>query len=311
MNDLVGHEVDHADEARHEPTAEEWWNESYYADFVTEDGSVAGYVRLGYYPNRSVAWWTAALVGPGRPSVVSQVYDLVGSPPPTIAAAGEGSEVTCATPDALRTFSVAARSSAIAYDEPAQVYREETGVSTTLAFDLAWSTDGSPYHYLATSRYEIPCLVAGEVRVGGERIAVHGQGQRDHSWGLRDWWAFGWCWASARLDDGTRLHLVDVRIPGSPVAFGYVQHAGSVETVTGLEVTEVLGDHGLARSDVIRMEPAGLQVSVEPVAFGPLVLTADDGRVSRFPRAYARFEMTDGRSGSGWIEWNQPQPEGA
>ena len=39
--------------------------------------------------------------------------------------------------------------------------------------------------------------------------SVSGQGQRDHSWGVRDWWAFGWCWAAARLDDGTRVHMVD------------------------------------------------------------------------------------------------------
>ena len=44
------------------------------------------------------------------------------------------------------------------------------------------------------------------------------------------------------------------------------------------------------------------------MAFGPLVLTAPDGRVSRFPRAQVEFVTTDGRTGSGWVEWNQPQP---
>ena len=43
---------------------------------------------------------------------------------------------------------------------------------------------------------------------------MDGQGQRDHSWGVRDWWAFGWCWCSLRLDDGTRVHLADIRVPG-------------------------------------------------------------------------------------------------
>ena len=65
-------------------------------------------------------------------------------------------------------------------------------------------------------------------------MAVDGHGQRDHSWGVRDWWAFGWCWAAARLDDGTRVHFADIRMPGLPVAFGYLQppggpvHAGRV-----------------------------------------------------------------------------------
>ena len=43
------------------------------------------------------------------------------------------------------------------------------------------------------------------------------------------------------------------------------------------------------------------------MAFGPLLLTAPDGRISRFPRAAARFDAADGRSGLGWIEWNQPE----
>ena len=55
------------------------------------------------------------------------------------------------------------------------------------------------------------------------------------------------------------------------------------------------------------IEPGGLDVAIDPVAFGPLVLVATDGRVSHFPRAMARFTTTDGRSGMGWIEWNQPQ----
>jgi hypothetical protein len=38
-----------------------------------------------------------------------------------------------------------------------------------------------------------------------------------------------------------------------------------------------------------------------------VILVAPDGRTSRFPRAMARFVGADGRSGHGWIEWNQPQ----
>ena len=57
-------------------------------------------------------------------------------------------------------------------------------------------------------------------------MPVAGQGQRDHSWGVRDWWAFGWCWSSVRLQDGTRVHLADIRMPGFPVSFGYMQTPG-------------------------------------------------------------------------------------
>jgi hypothetical protein len=51
-----------------------------------------------------------------------------------------------------------------------------------------------------------------------------------------------------------------------------------------------------------------LRLDVEPVGMAPILLTADDGRVSRFPRSLCRFTEADGRHGFGWTEWNQPQP---
>ena len=142
--------------------------------------------------------------------------------------------------------------------------------------------------------------------MGDREIAVAGPGQRDHSWGVRDWWSLSWCWASARLDDGTRIHVTDVRFPNRP-AFGYVQSGTKVEPVTDLTVSEELASYGFPRSARIELEPGGLDISVVPEAFGPLLLEAEDGRISRFPRAMARFDTADGRSGTGWIEWNQPE----
>lgn len=174
-----------------------------------------------------------------------------------------------------------------------------------LAFDLSWVTDGSPYHYVLTTRYEVPCVVSGRLRIGEREVVIAGVGQRDHSWGVRDWWSHGWCWASARLDDGTRIHVTDVRLPGRP-PFGYVQSADGVTEVSALTVAEELGAHGLARSARIEVEPGGIELTVHPMAYGPLLLRSTDGRLSRFPRAVARFRAADGRSGLGWIEWNQP-----
>ena len=60
------HAVLPSDEARHAPDPDDLWNESYYCDFVQGDGSWGGWLRLGLYPNRDVAWWTAWVVRPGE-----------------------------------------------------------------------------------------------------------------------------------------------------------------------------------------------------------------------------------------------------
>jgi hypothetical protein len=302
--------VEAADEGRHRPEAEPLWNESYYLDFVAADGSLGGYVRIGMYPNLGVTWWTTMVVGPGRPMVASVAYDLPLPGAGDTALRSGGHDLAWSADVPLERMSVRATSPAVVEDDPAAAYAPEApGTPTTLGLDLTWRTDGVPYHYDVTTRYEIPCLVEGEVRIGDQRLAVTGQGQRDHSWGVRDWWAFGWCWSAVRLDDGTRLHLTDVRIPGMPVALGYVQPPGGPALpVAALEVTEVLGREGMPTSASLRIEPGGYDLTVDPVAYGPVLLTAEDGRVSRFPRAM--IDVTDGagRHGRGWIEWNQPDP---
>ena len=62
---------------------------------------------------------------------------------------------------------------------------------------------------------------------------------------------------------------------------------------------------GLPTAGRIRVGDLGLDVS--PLAFAPVRLVDPDGRVSRFPRCLAAYRDDAGRTGVGWIEWNQPE----
>src|SRR5207302_5016036 len=71
------------DERRHASSDEELWGESWYFDFAARDASVGGYVRLGLYPNKGVAWWWATCVRPGEPTVLVREHE---APLPSAAA---------------------------------------------------------------------------------------------------------------------------------------------------------------------------------------------------------------------------------
>ena len=326
----AAHTVSPDDESRHQIGPEDLWSESYYADFVHEDGTFGGWLRVGFYPNRQVAWWTTWIVGPDRAGVCSVNYRLPVPADDGMVIEEAGTRIELGLLDPLEEFRIVASAPAEAFDRPEDVYDGKAGTGVGLEVDLTWATDGVPYHYDLTTRYEIPCTVTGTVSIDGTTLAVNGQGQRDHSWGERDWWAFGWCWSSGRLDDGTRVHLADIRIPGFPVAFGYVQtpapggggergtggfRRAMVHPVTELTVSEDVGNHGFPDAARIALAagvagdggPVGhLAFNVTPLAFGPVLLRNDDGRTSRFPRAMVRYDVDDGRVGMGWIEWNQP-----
>jgi hypothetical protein len=303
------HRVDPADEGRHAPDPDQLWNESWYADFVANDRSLAGYMRWGLYPNMGLSWWTTTVVRGDEPWLASVNYRL--AVPDQGLSVDDGKWSVALEPSGdLKEFTVRADAPATRHAQPWHAYAGDPGEAAHLGMDLTWTTDGAPYHYVLTTRYEVPCTVAGTITVDGERVGVEGQGQRDHSWGVRDWWTTSWCWMSCRLDDGTRFHTVQVRLPGMPVFFGYVQRPaeGLVAPITALSVDEELGDHGLPRRARIEFEPGPVTLEVEPAGFGPLLLTAPDGRLSRFPRAHIRVATGDGRRGDGWIEFNQPQP---
>jgi hypothetical protein len=297
-----------ADEQRHAPTDETLWSESWYLDFFDPEQGIGGYVRLGLYPGLRTAWYWACVVGPGR-DLVTVIDHEVAIPPGRsheIRTEGLWADYTVETP--LDHVSVGVEAFAVGVADPAEVYGDLRGDRVPLGFDLEWETDGSTFAYPGVTRYEVPCRVHGEVLVGAERIEIDGFGQRDHSWGVRDWWSYGWSWTAGRLDDGTRFHGVDVRLgPDALYGTGYIQGTdGAMEAVTTVRNHADLDADGLPTS--ASWELGDLALEIEPVAFSPVLLEAADGRVSRFPRAWCRFTAADGRTGHGWTEWNQPQP---
>jgi hypothetical protein len=300
--------VDPKDEGRHDPEPDPLWNESWYFDFATPDGSLGGYVRLGLYPNVGTVWYWAYLVGEGRPMVAVRDHDVPLPKGSGLEVRSEGlwGELVCETPN--EHWSVNLEAFAVALDDPAEAYRGERGDRVALGLDLEWVEAAPAQMSLGVPRYEQACTVQGEVLVGNERISVDGFGERDHSWGRRDWWSMPWCWTAGRLGDGTAFHafrpLLDV-----PFASGFVAPPGQdVRTAQSFTVDTELGDEGLPSSATMTLDD--LQLSVTPTGFAPVLLEATDGRVSRFPRALCRFDETGdgGRSGWGWTEWCQPPP---
>lgn len=304
------HSIDPADEARHEPTDERFWSESHYFDFHDESGTLGGYVRIGLYPNLGVTWQWACLVGAGRP-LVTAINHHAPLPPPgsfEICCDGMAANHECRTP--TQRFGVVVEARAAVLEDPVQAYRPLEGKTTPLALDLEWETDGpGGYRYRDMDRYEISCQVHGRIRVGEENIEFAGHGQRDHSWGVRDWWAMNYCWNAGRLEDGTRFHSVAPRtLDGEdmPWAAGYVQApGGALMPIHSSRVIEEVDAEGLPIK--ARIEVGDLHLDVSPLYIAPVLMVDPDGRVARFPRCLARFSHADGRSGFGWIEWDQIQ----
>lgn len=301
-----------ADEGRHEPGAELAWNESWYADVIAADGSLAVYTRIGRVPNADRALFTAAIVRADGPAIM--VVDAEAPLPPLEderqAIDRPGLRAHQEVLEPLERFRVALEATGAAHEDHAAPLRGAAGTPVPVAFDLTWTTEGVPFQWRQATRYEIPCRVAGTVTIDGVEIALEGPGQRDHSWGARDWFATDWMWSALHLDDGTRIHAV--MLPARPgLAVGYVQRDGAIDELEGGTVAMEVAPDGLFGPTTVTLQPSGLELTATPRAFGAVLLLADDGRRSHFPRAQVDVRTADGRRGTGWMEWNLNQPADA
>jgi hypothetical protein len=295
-----------ADEELHPPGPELLWNESFYFDFAAPDGSIGGYVRIGLYPNWGRAWYWACVVRPGQPAIL--VADNAAALP-----ARGSTDVRTARIAATQEIVKPLHSARVGLDAVAAVVPEaaaaynglDAAEPVRLVLDLEWVTAGGVYPYKDLPRYEIPCEVTGTISVGDAQTAVRGFGERDHSWGERDWWQISWLWTSGRLCDGTAFHGMQANIG---LAIGWpsfaVPPAGELSHLTGFCAQTDFGPDDFPRRSRLRLP--GAPLTAVPLAFAPVAMTSPDGRVAHFPRALCEFAADDGRTGYGWTEWNQP-----
>jgi Phosphotransferase enzyme family len=298
------------DESAHSATAEPLWSESWYADFADAASGFGGWLRLGLIPNHQTAWLHALLTGPNLPTVAVVDVEIPLSADPW-AVHTEAVDFTHSADDPLHTYRIGLRGHGQSYPDAAALLRGEQGAPVQVALDLVWSTDGTPYKYRITTRYEIPCTVTGTVSIDGRRYTVESvPGQRDHSWGVRDWWSMDWVWSALHLDDGTHIHAVDIRMPGvPPVGIGYIQDRdGAVTELQSIATRETFDADGLPASATLAVDPGGITATVDVRGHAPVRLVSFDGRTSQFPRVWATVSTADGRQGVGWLEWNRNLP---
>ena len=110
-----------ADELAHPPGEERLWGESWYFDFTDVAGSIGGYVRLGIYPNQSVAWYWACLVREGEPlvTVIEHEADIPGPGSLQVRSNGLWADHHCEEP--LAHWGLALESFGLQVDEPTEI----------------------------------------------------------------------------------------------------------------------------------------------------------------------------------------------
>jgi hypothetical protein len=263
---------------RHRPGADRLWCESWYFDFASVDGSVGGFVRVGDYPNLGRRWlWAYVTIGSravgcaiDRPLITRQ-------------------EVPWQTADPSLWLQI----------ESAPDCWYITAYGDGFGMDLTWREQGPEYTYGRGSRLEQPGWVVGDVMDNGKSHRLDGPGQRDQSWGVRDWWRLGWSWCAGWLSDGTRFQATVLDARGRIAPDGYLMAPGS-SPLPARDVT--------VHADAIRINDTRLEFA--DIAQATIDLRSPDGGTSQLRRALTEVRA-GGIRGIGWRERNEPgRPSG-
>ena len=190
--------VANADEYPHAPSDHPDWRESYYFNFVDVTSGVSGFTTIGLLPNLKKREFVFALFHDEKREL--HYLEPEGSVPDDFA---ESLSDGCLSYELL---------------EPLKEWRIRLAAESVTA-DLRWKGRFAAYHFGGGSgtswsgHFEQSGHVEGVIKLAGiGSQAVNGLGQRDKSWGHRDWHIESWYALHAQFNSlsiGLRRDIVN------------------------------------------------------------------------------------------------------
>jgi hypothetical protein len=266
------------DQFPHQPSTEEFWNESMLLYWYDDVAGAGGFHRIGYQPNRGAANYQC-----GVSTLDGQRFRRTA---PRIDLGG-----------------TERREQGYRLDDFVEVCYGEAGTRWTAAcedfemnllcrdflprYDSAaiWRVDNEITRNMSSAHYEVPGRVTGEVRVGARRYSVSCLAYRDHSWGVRKWSVVSaYRWFTGNLGpDFSWTYAPTMGPDGSAFTAGYVYDCGHIERIARGDLVVLQELDGLsARGAQATLEtPSGRRYQIELSAMDGITMEIE-GHLSCF-----------------------------
>ena len=311
----------------HEPGDDEFWSESHYLDVIGD--TLQAHVRIGFYPNQETANVFGYVL---YDDAVYRIRDDEIDPSHVHGLTIDAPEFRFSmVPETVGRDWRVHLSGEAARCETASEVATGAGDPVDLELDLVTSARHDPFLYSDGAvwpggededRYEVATRVDGEATIGSgadaTTVAFEGPGERDHSWGPRDWTDGEWLWISGAFDDGAAYNHLSAWPAGygpsemDPVITnGFWYDGDTVHAITDADVSAdpafgaETGEAWLADGEApsidltLAWDGGSADLAVEPFATTPVDWTdADTGHravLNRSPADQTRGGDVDGR----------------
>jgi hypothetical protein len=308
-----------ADDGFHPFGADPLWSESWYFDWATADGSLTGFARQAFLPNLNEIWFWLYLVFDGRVIAVRDHHVPLTWAKFEHRAGGLWWDFRPQEP--LVAWSLQAECLGIEVDEPSELLAAEVGRPVPVGLDISFEAIAPPYQWMLpagvspvddtpTSRFEQFGHWTGDILIGSETLSLNGFGERDHSWGRRDWWGAPWVYTAFHTGPEFAAHAAGTTTEAFDVCDGFVWRDGALHRVTAFGRETVFDDDRLpatARYHLEDEDGGSFDAEVDVMAAVPVTIEERAGAAgpTLFRRGPARFTV-DGNRGYGDVEYNSP-----
>lgn len=289
-----------SDEEAHTPTGESAWQESFYFNWADLDGQAFGLTRIGLNPADGKADGLLITVRDGR---LEYVYPAIG----------------VRVDDAERTTPArrGVRVGALGYTMREPLTRWHIDLTGHTQVDLSFTALGPPHDYSPAGgdtndaapsgahHFEQFGAVTGHITVNGREHRVDAFGQRDKSWGVREWGAIrGWEWLTGHFGPDLAFNVTLSLVPGQDGPSGFLFRDGENIAVTDASVDYTWGrtPHVPTAADIRLCDERGDVHHIHATALAQVPLVK---KGLFLQETHARFDMQiDGvtRTGAGVLE---------
>lgn len=292
----------------HQAGTDREWNESFYFNVYDEENDICVFMRIGLKPNANERSAFCFMMMPDGSVVGIKDQEPLGSG--TLDAKGLHFEVV--EPERRWKMAFNGHMARMTDKGPCPV-----PVSFVLAFearnevfDYRKCVDGEGERIsqqVASEHLEQFGRVTGSLMVGEEQFDISGLGERDHSWGVRDWNAPKmWIWLTAQFSDRVALNVTKLFTEQGEVSAGYFHLNGRNLPLVKADVRTVLDPDGTPRSlamSLVDKEGCKHKVTAEVMRLVAMPFPSRDGSsVSVMHETLAEYDF-NGQKGYGIAEY--------
>ncbi len=217
------------------PGSEEDWSESLYFNFHDRENDITAFMRIGLKPNR----------GHKEAFLFIMTDDMVCGMRSAIPIDDSGMSVNGLS------FRKEGGGWRLSYNGQLGSMTEDGPIPIEASLDILWTPLNEEFDYrrcvderaermaaaVAAEHREQYGEAVGAVSLGTKRLRLRGLGERDHSWGVRDWNApLEWMWINCHLDRRTSLNLTRLVVDQGEVVAGFVHRDGESHPIVRARV---------------------------------------------------------------------------